>query len=969
MAAIHAYPARKYRSEMGWHLLIFEYRDLKYLDSKMSGTVCSYSGCKRSYSADKDVSFFPFPGDPKSRCYGFVFQFCRRKKWMDNCGNTELKDMDERQLRRKRICSDHFILKAFSRPESRTALNDTAVPIPAKKPPATKQSTPAPVATKSSAAESPATPKSGEGSKKPPPKLQKRNSKIDPPTPKASEAENKKNSGANLEKKTAEEQPVAEPEKVTTPASTSKNSDTSKRVTRSPKKSLKPDNVPSKTSETEEKKSTSGDLKQKEAEKVPPAAASPLTPENQKITTPVSSPKPIESPKKSPVKFAKKSKPGPPTPKPSETDGKKDSSGNQVPKSSEGVATESSKSVTPVSTPKSSESPKKPPTKVQKKILKPGALKRKPPEADEKKDSSGNVEEPKKSKVETAVPVTNEPQNISTTAIEIIKKNVPKLKKIMKTGPSKPAVLTILEKKSIVKTDSVKKTGSEATKSTVTELSKPGSAPTKLIKKVVKTQASSSDISKVVKKVVKTDPSSTDASKLIKKVVKTDVSSVGIPKVLKKVVKSEASRPKLPFYPDACTELSTLDSQQGPDENLFEGFYVSLKRFLKLSGRWTIGGVQWDPQGKRKVIMVSEPEISPNGRPCVKRCLQFFEDKALKVFIDGLDMTDVFEMNSYADKEDVAALICRVAEASSCCGVPEMISDDLPNFPNAKKRSTSYFDSECPGIIPNDSFDAICSACKKLRSRVLECRQQEKKRLNERRIRSQEKEFRHPFGEALYTMFGDLVDETDPSKPKKKRNKETFFRKFLTDTRYKMNGDAGRTERIYVEKPISYRKVSKILYQNLDFPCRMLKRNHHCQEAPVKGLHLQCFLLQDLESWQEVQQRKMSMMDTGLYTGHTRSFTDDGQEYELIAEVEPGSTELVEMKPNPNQYEIIEVDDETLAKLASSRNQVVMLPEAASSSSSNIVTRIDANDPNLSQILKAINTSQARMSEESYFNV
>lgn len=58
-------------------------------------------------------------------------------------------------------------------------------------------------------------------------------------------------------------------------------------------------------------------------------------------------------------------------------------------------------------------------------------------------------------------------------------------------------------------------------------------------------------------------------------------------------------------------------------------------------------------------------------------------------------------------------------------------------------------------------------------------------------------------------MFSDLVDETDPTKPRKKRTKETFFRKFLTDTRYKMNGEAGRTERIYVEKPISVDSVSQ----------------------------------------------------------------------------------------------------------------------------------------------------------------
>lgn len=74
--------------------------------------------------------------------------------------------------------------------------------------------------------------------------------------------------------------------------------------------------------------------------------------------------------------------------------------------------------------------------------------------------------------------------------------------------------------------------------------------------------------------------------------------------------------------------------------------------------------------------------------------------------------------------------------------------------------------------------------------------------------RSQEKEFQHSFGRSLYSMFSDLVDETDPTKPRKKRTKETFFRKFLHDTRYKFNGDGTRTERVYIEKPISVESVS-----------------------------------------------------------------------------------------------------------------------------------------------------------------
>lgn len=102
-----------------------------------------------------------------------------------------------------------------------------------------------------------------------------------------------------------------------------------------------------------------------------------------------------------------------------------------------------------------------------------------------------------------------------------------------------------------------------------------------------------------------------------------------------------------------------------------------------------------------------------------------------------MDMTDAFGMTCYAEKEDVANLICRVAEASSCLGIPEMVVDDLIYFPNAKRRNTSYFDPDCPGVIPNDFYEQepMCSACKHLQDRILINRKKEKQRLLERRMR------------------------------------------------------------------------------------------------------------------------------------------------------------------------------------------------------------------------------------------
>lgn len=98
-------------------------------------------------------------------------------------------------------------------------------------------------------------------------------------------------------------------------------------------------------------------------------------------------------------------------------------------------------------------------------------------------------------------------------------------------------------------------------------------------------------------------------------------------------------------------------------------------------------------------------------------------------------MTDVFGMAAYADKEDIAGIINRIAESSTCSGVPKMVEDDLKHFPTVRKRNCAFFAENCPGVIPNDAFDPVCSACKDLQGNLLESRENEKKRLLERRIR------------------------------------------------------------------------------------------------------------------------------------------------------------------------------------------------------------------------------------------
>jgi len=95
-------------------------------------------------------------------------------------------------------------------------------------------------------------------------------------------------------------------------------------------------------------------------------------------------------------------------------------------------------------------------------------------------------------------------------------------------------------------------------------------------------------------------------------------------------------------------------------------------------------------------------------------------------------------------------------------------------------------------------------------------------------------------------------------------------------------------------------------------------------------------------------------------TNNTNSFAlSEGQTYEIVGEV--GSNNVVEMVDKGGNLkneaiEIIEVDDETMAKLTA-QNAGMFFQNTASGSGIQVAT-LDASDPGISQILKSINPSQ-----------
>jgi len=61
--------------------------------------------------------------------YYFFSKILSRKKWIDNCGNPEIAELSDRQLRGRRLCSDHFERSAFTTSGAKETLSEKAVPM------------------------------------------------------------------------------------------------------------------------------------------------------------------------------------------------------------------------------------------------------------------------------------------------------------------------------------------------------------------------------------------------------------------------------------------------------------------------------------------------------------------------------------------------------------------------------------------------------------------------------------------------------------------------------------------------------------------------------------------------------------------------------------------------------------------------------------------------------------------------
>lgn len=97
-----------------------------------------------------------------------------------------------------------------------------------------------------------------------------------------------------------------------------------------------------------------------------------------------------------------------------------------------------------------------------------------------------------------------------------------------------------------------------------------------------------------------------------------------------------------------------------------------------------------------------------------------------------------------------------------------------------------------------------------------------------------------------------------------------------------------------------------------------------------------------------------TMTSTPISLASTTSSTSfslgDGQTYEILGEV--GGSEVTKGEA----IEIIEVDDETMAKLTAQNSGMIFQNSTPGAIQ---VSTLDPSDPNISQILKAINPSQA----------
>jgi len=92
----------------------------------------------------------------------------------------------------------------------------------------------------------------------------------------------------------------------------------------------------------------------------------------------------------------------------------------------------------------------------------------------------------------------------------------------------------------------------------------------------------------------------------------------------------------------------------------------------------------------------------------------------VKVFIDGVDLTERFEVKSENEIEDVASLISNIAARKICNGIAGFTKDDLFYFPNATLRAGHFFSEDCPVVSESEGFKNgnVCDPCLKVSSEL-----------------------------------------------------------------------------------------------------------------------------------------------------------------------------------------------------------------------------------------------------------
>jgi len=246
----------------------------------------------------------------------------------------------------------------------------------------------------------------------------------------------------------------------------------------------------------------------------------------------------------------------------------------------------------------------------------------------------------------------------------------------------------------------------------------------------------------------------------------------------------------------------------------------------------------------------------------------------------------------------------------------------------------------------------LCNSCHKLRNAIRRRKAEQKRAVEMRKAkRSSLHTVNSPFGKALYTLLSDLMaDENDP---KRKKKRSTLYSRGHNVCLKDKDGegiDKNSSERATNSASISYIMQDIVSKMSLG-------------KMPQEQQQQQFFKSEGVRYFQDDQQMGMQILNGTLDSNsgnvvvqNAADFTlAEGQEYELIGEVDPNDVQVVEMikeRPNSPQIEIIEVDDHTLAQLAAQNMGGMFLQDSGQIHVN--MSEIDVNNPSMGQLLKVI---------------